>query len=226
VLDTAVALTTWQRGESPNDDASTKKLLAYLLYVCEKYDVTIVIIGHSNKGKHEQLADTVAGSAAWINSLRQAFIFLKDQEAEHQFVVCTVKSTLTGTFAAPYRTIPVHTLFTRPDGKDSVLCKVEIGETEWGYMAAMELVDAALGRDREEETQTDRKDAAIMQIVTTVLNQLNAGAASVDRQAVEVMLGRKVNRRHWQEADDALTTHHNVEVKTLARGRFAYELKK
>src|SRR5688572_29456405 len=31
VLDTAVALTTWGKSESPNDDASVKRLLAYLL---------------------------------------------------------------------------------------------------------------------------------------------------------------------------------------------------
>lgn len=55
VLDTVVGLTGWRKGESPNDDASVKKLLAYLQGVAERYDVTIAVIGHSNKGKHEYL---------------------------------------------------------------------------------------------------------------------------------------------------------------------------
>lgn len=69
VLDTAVGLTGWRKGESPNDDASVKKLLAYLQALAERYDVTIAFIGHANKAKHDYFADTVAGASAWTKVL-------------------------------------------------------------------------------------------------------------------------------------------------------------
>lgn len=80
VLDTAVALTTC-KSESPNADAAVKRLFAYLQSLCEKHEVTIGLIGHSNKGKHEEMSDGVAGSAAWVNSPRQAFIHMHDKRA-------------------------------------------------------------------------------------------------------------------------------------------------
>jgi hypothetical protein len=223
VLDTVVALTTWQRNESPNDDASTKRLLAYLFGLAQKYAITIIVIGHSNKGKHDVLADTVAGSAAWVNSLRQAFIFVHDQSVEHHNVVCTVKGTLTGTFAAQYRTEPVHRLFKRADGKDSVLCQVILGDIEWGRLDAYALVDSALGRDQDDD-EDDHNDTSVMQAVNTVLAQLRAGATSVSRDAVHSLTGQKIHNRLWKKVDSELTKH---PVKTVRgeRGKIFYERK-
>jgi hypothetical protein len=223
VLDTVVALTTWQRNESPNDDASTKRLLAYLFGLAQKYEVTIIVIGHSNKGKHDVLADTVAGSAAWVNSLRQAFIFVHDQSVEHHNVVCTVKGTLTGTFAAQYRTDPVHRLFKRADGKDSVLCQVILGDIHWGRLDGMALVDSALGRDQDED-EDDHSDTAVLQAANTVLSQLQAGAASVSRDAVQSLTGQKIHNRLWKKVDKELARH-PVKIVRGDRGKIFYERK-
>lgn len=223
VLDTLVALTTWQKHESPNDDASTKRLLAYLLQLCQQYDVTIIVIGHSNKGKHEQLADTVAGSSAWVNSLRQAFIFIHDQSVEYHNVVCTVKGTLTGTFAAPYRTEPVHRLFKRADGQDSVLCRVVIGDVEWGRLASLALVDSALGRNQEDEADDDN-DGAVRQAVTTVLERLQAETEPVSREMVHSLMGVKIHQRLWKKVEKELNAH-PVRIVRGARGTVLYARK-
>jgi hypothetical protein len=224
VLDTAVALTTWGKSESPNDDASVKRLLAFLLGLCEKHDVTIAIIGHSNKGKHDNLTDTVAGSSAWVNSPRQAFTHICDKRAEYSYVACTVKSTLTGTFAAEYSTHPVYTLARREQGPDSVLCRVNVAPIEWGFENAMALVDAALGRDEPlEEVRDSPKQIALRTIEHTVLNLLQAGGKSVDRDAVHVALGYKPERRHWKEVDHALQTQHDVTIRKGAHGKIWYE---
>ena len=221
-----MALTTWGKSESPNDDASVKRLLAYLLGLCEKYDVTIAIIGHSNKGKHDNLTDTVAGSSAWVNSPRQAFTHLRDTRAEYSFVACTVKSTLTGTFAAEYTTHPVYTLARRAEGRDSVLCRVAISPIEWGFENAMALVDAALGRDEQpDESRESPKQAAIMKIVATVMQLLHAGVGPVDRDAVHTAIGYRPERRHWKDADHVLQTDHGLEIKRGAHGKIFYEKK-
>lgn len=220
VLDTVVALTTWQRGESPNDDASTKRLLAYLFGLAQRYEITIVVIGHSNKGKHEVLADTVAGSAAWVNSLRQAFIFVHDQSVEHHNVVCTVKGTLTGMFAAQYRTDPVHRLFKRADGKDSVLCQVLLNDIHWGRMDSYALVDSALGRDQDED-EDDHNDVAVLQAANTVLDQLKKGALSVSRDAVHSLTGQKLHNRLWKKVDLELAKY-PVNIVRGSHGKIFY----
>lgn len=129
VLDTAVGLTGWRKGESPNDDASVKRLLAYLQSVAERYDVTIAIIGHSNKGKHEYFADTVAGASAWTNSPRLSFVHARDIREEHACVMRVAKTNLTTRFTTLYSTEPIHTLARRAEGADSVLVRVNIGLT-------------------------------------------------------------------------------------------------
>lgn len=226
VLDTAVALTTWGKSESPNDDASVKRLLAFLLGLCEKHGVTIAVIGHSNKGKHDNLSDTVAGSAAWVNSPRQAFTHIRDKSAEYTFVACTVKSTLTGTFAAQYTTRPIHTLATRPDGRDSVLCEVRVEPIEWGFESAMDLVNTALGKDQEtDEEQPSSKGSRIARIISTVIHLLTNSSPRVDREMVETALGEKQNKRHWQEADQTLSTGHGVLISKGAHGKTLYERK-
>ncbi|WP_301017958.1 AAA family ATPase [Thiothrix sp.] len=225
VLDTAVALTTWGKSESPNSDAAVKRLFAFLQGLCEKHDVTIGLIGHSNKGKHEELTDSVAGSAAWVNSPRQAFTHIHDKRAPNTCVVCTVKSTLTGDFAASYSTRPIHTLATRAEGMDSVLCTVDLMPIEWGYQQARALVEAARG-DNEEQGESgqrsSRKTASVEKIVTTVAQLFQEGVEQVDRPAVEARMGCEPSRRHWQEADNVLALAHKVKTTVGAHGRIFY----
>jgi hypothetical protein len=227
VLDTAVALTTWGKSESPNSDAAVKRLFAYLQGLCEKHEVTIGLIGHSNKGKHDEMSDAVAGSAAWVNSPRQAFIHMHDKRAPNTCVVCTVKSTLTGDFAASYSTRPIHTLASRQDGMDSVLCTVDLLPIEWGYQQARALVEAARG-DSEEQgggdaRRSSNKTTNIERVVTTVEQLLQQGAEQVDRDMVEQVMGYGVPRRHWQEADNVLALVHRVKTTVGARGRIYYQ---
>ena len=150
VLDTAVGLTGWRKGESPNDDASVKRLLAYLQGVAERYDVTIAIIGHSNKGKHEYFADTVAGASAWTNSPRLWFVHARDIREEHACVMRVAKTNLTTRFTTLYSTEPVHTLARRAEGADSVLVRVNFGLTVWGEDESMEVFEDATRKPPEE----------------------------------------------------------------------------
>lgn len=226
VLDTAVALTTWGKGESPNDDASVKRLIAYLYSLCDKHDVTIALIGHVNKGKHEHIADMVAGSGSWTSSLRQAFMHIYDKRAEYNYVVCTVKDTLTGAFAASYDTYPVHTLVERADGSDSVLCATQTRPIVWGYRNVKELIEDATDRDGvngAKQTPLNRKQERVAEIVTTLLKMLDAGGEPVTRKTVQDALGTPMNFRHWQEADAKLWTDHSVKAMPRGHAELVYE---
>ena len=50
ILGTIVALTTWTVSANPHSDEGGKSLLAYLRAIAIKHEVTIVVVGHSNKG--------------------------------------------------------------------------------------------------------------------------------------------------------------------------------
>lgn len=226
VLDTAVALTKWGPSENSNSDGGVKRLMATLKNLAEQYGLCIVVIGHSNKGQHDQLSDTVAGARAWTDSPRQAFVHLRDQRGNEQFVIVAVKHSLTGPFAQEYITDPVHTLRTRADGVDSVLCKVIATSTiQWGYSAAEQLASAAQGKDREDGSQplnsATRKNMSIDEAVTAVSRFVGVGVPNVTRKDVEKALGRKVSKRHWQEIDDALVAH-GIARKPIDHGEFQY----
>jgi hypothetical protein len=228
VLDTAVALTTWAKGESPNDDASVKRLIAFLYGLCERYSLTIALIGHINKGRHDYLADMVAGSGSWTSSLRQAFMHMHDQRAEYNYVLCTVKDTLTGPFACEYRTYPVHTLAQRADGSDSVLCAVLSQPIQWGYRNVRSLIASATARDDDDDAAagaTNQKWKQIGAVVTTVLQMLDSGVQPVTRKAVHETLRSSVSPRHWQEADNMLAIAHHVVGVPGPRGERMYQRK-
>lgn len=227
VLDTAVALTTWGASESPNSDAGVKRLMAYLQSLCEKHVVTIAVIGHSNKGKHDELSDSVAGALAWVSSPRQAFLHLHDKRAKNHFVVCTVKHSLTAFFATTYSTTPIHTLATRAEGSDTVLCRVDAWPIEWDYEHARMMIDAARGEAGQGGGTASRKQAkerSVSAIIATVVELLDEGG-KVDRKAVHDRLGYEPSRRHWIDADTGLAVTHEVITTTGEHGRLYYERK-
>lgn len=228
VLDTAVALTTWGKGESANDDGGVKRLTAYLLSLCDKHGLTIAIIGHVNKGKHDNLADTVAGSSSWTSSLRQAFMCAYDQGDEYSYAICTVKNSLTEPFAALYRTEPIHTLQTRSDGGSSVLCAVRLGPVSWGHAKVKALWDDATKKPEEASLGADspsKKQAAVHGIVQAMDALLREQpGASVTREQVEERIGSALNRRHWQLVDEMLERM-GVEQVNGERGRKMYRTK-
>lgn len=227
VLDTAVGLTTWGKGESPNDDASVKKLLGYLQNLAEQHDVTIGIIGHSNKGKHEYFADTVAGASAWTNSPRLSFVHAHDKREEHACVLRVAKTNLTTRFAATYTTHPVHVLHRREEGNDSVLCRVQFGPIVWGEDESLRLFDAATGKEVEEDAgrTLNNKWQIVERVMATLLPMVHAGGEPVTREAVHAALGLEVNRRHWQEVDNALAVAHGIVPTRGAHGRIHYARK-
>src|SRR6185295_1328467 len=109
--------------------------------LAEKHDLTIAFIQHANKGKHDHFADTVAGASAWTNSPRLSFVHATDRRTEHTYVMRVAKSNLTQPFGMTYETTPVHTLYERTEGNDSVLCRVTPGPVIWGDTDSMDMFD-------------------------------------------------------------------------------------
>ncbi len=228
VLDTAVGLTGWRKGETPNDDASVKKLLAYLQGVAEQYDVTIAIIGHSNKGKHEYFADTVAGSSAWTNSPRLSFVHARDIREEHANVMRVAKSNLTTRFTTLYSTEPVHTLHEREEGANSVLVRVNLGVTVWGEDESMEVFDDATRKPPEErdgEGGGGKKESLVGKVIETIVELVHTTPQQVTRDLVHQWLGREVSRREWSKIDERLRLaqfQYRVVIETGAQNKTLY----
>ena len=217
VLDTAVGLTTWAKNESPNDDAAVKKLLGHLQAIAEAGKLTIAIIGHANKGVHEHFADSVMGATAWTNSPRLSFMHASDLREEHAYVIVVAKTNLV-TFGASYRTEPVHVLYERKGGPDSVLVKVVPGETLWGEAKSMKLFRDATQKPKQ---QTEREDEGARLFIGTIEKAL-LEAESVTRQEVEELRGDVVDRRWWTWIDEQLKGHPTIVMKRGPKNRREY----
>lgn len=228
VLDTAVGLTGWRKGESPNDDASVKRLLAYLQGVAERYNVTIAIIGHSNKGKHEYFADTVAGASAWTNSPRLSFVHARDIREEHANVMRVAKSNLTTRFATLYSTEPVHTLHRRAEGADSVLVRVNIGLTVWGEDESMAVFEDATRKppeEREGEGGGGKKETLVGKVMDVLVEAVYRTGQPVTREQVHDLFGREVSRREWSKVDDRLKMmqfQHRIVIESGPQNKVLY----
>ncbi|MCK9543041.1 MAG: AAA family ATPase [Novosphingobium sp.] len=231
VLDTAVGLTGWRKGESPNDDASVKKLLAYLQGVAERYDVTIAIIGHSNKGKHEYFADTVAGASAWTNSPRLSFVHARDIREEHANVMRVAKSNLTTRFTTLYSTEPVHTLHKREEGANSVLVRVNIGVTVWGEDESMEVFEDATRKPQEDGeggSGGGKKKTLVEDAVNALVQAVYQTGEPVTRDMVHQLLNREISRREWGKVDERLRLvafNYGVVIETGAQNKVLYRKK-
>ncbi|KDB86862.1 AAA domain protein [Bordetella bronchiseptica OSU553] len=212
VLDTAVALTIWPSGQGPNDDASVKRLLAYMQALAEKHDVTIAFIGHNNKRSSqntEHFEDMVAGAGAWVTSPRVAFVHARDRREENSYVMRLAKPQLTPRFLVTYKTEPVHTLAQREDAPASVLCRVALGdEYIWGEDESASVFDAATGKDTEEDSGhvLEQRATTVQQVIDALVQMVhmtNAGQ-DVTRDMVHSALHRIVNGRRWKDVDDRL----------------------
>ena len=205
VLDTAVGLTGWSKGESPNDDASVKRLLSYLQALAQQHNLCIAIIGHANKGKHDHFADTVAGSGAWTNSPRLSFVHGRDRREDHAYVMRVAKSNLSSSFAVAYSTEPVLTLHQHQDGHASVMCKVNMEPVVWGEEESLDLYEAAIRRpDEDGDAGSDHKLSLIDRVLMTVVEQVHMADRPVTRDMVHAQLEREVSRRDWLKVDARL----------------------
>ncbi len=225
VLDTAVALTTWARGESANDDGGVKRLLAFLGGLAERENVTIAIIGHSNKAKNIEFADGVAGSAAWTNSPRLSFIHAVDRRGDFQFVARVAKSNLDQPFAVTYRTVDVHTLHKRADGPNTVLCKVELGEIVWGSAKSMDLFNAATQTfDDVKPSKKPKLEDHIIQQMIAFLSETEAG---LNRKEIETKMGRSISPRDWGKVDKKIDSEFwdTIEINKEDKNRHVYGLR-
>ncbi|MES3043732.1 PriCT-2 domain-containing protein [Sphingomonas faeni] len=226
VLDTAVGLTGWAKNESPNDDAAVKKLLGYLQALAEQYNLTIVAIGHANKGKHEHFADTVMGASAWTNSPRLSFVHASDVREDYSYVVRVAKTNF-DTFGMPYQTAPVHTLYERTNGPDTVLVRVVPGNIVWGEAASMEMFMDATKKPREDDEgggsggRGQTLPVGVLQaLVELVMEQ--APGECVTREQVELRLGKPVDRRRWTKVDEHLNLHPTVAIERGEKNRVLY----
>ena len=219
VLDTAVGLTTWTASAGPNSDEGVKRLLAYMQGLAEFHELTIAIIGHANKGKHDHFADVVMGATAWTNSPRLSFVHAADRREEYAYVIRVAKTNLV-TFGLPYHTEPVHTLYQRDDGPDSVLVKVVPGAIVWGEMASMEMWEEAttIAKEDDEGGFVDTRKLTVADIVRNKLVEMvhSGQDAFITRQQVECQLPDvKINRGQWAKVDMDLRQGqfvHKVEV--------------
>lgn len=229
VLDTAVGLTGWRKGESPNDDASVKKLLAYLQALAERYEVTIAIIGHSNKGKHEHFADTVAGASAWTNSPRLSFVHARDIREEHANVMRVAKTNLTTRFTTLYSTEPVHVLHRRAEGADSVLVRVSVGLTVWGEDESMEVFEDATRppkADDDGDGGGGKKESLVMKVIGALVQAVYQTGQPVTREQVHALIGREISRREWQKVDERLRLaqlQYRVVIETGPQNKVLYQ---
>lgn len=205
VLDTAVGLTGWSKGESPNDDASVKRLLSYLQALAQQHNLCIAIIGHANKGRHDHFADTVAGSGAWTNSPRLSFVHARDRREDYAYVMRVAKSNLSSSFAVAYSTEPVLTLHQHEDGHASVMCRVNMEPVIWGEEESLDLFDAATRKPEEErEGGGDHKASLTEKVLMAVVELAHMADQTVTRDMVHSQLGREVSRREWLKVDDRL----------------------
>jgi len=224
VLDTAVGLTGWGKGESPNDDAAVKKLLGFLQALAERYNLTIVAIGHANKGKHEHFADTVMGASAWTNSPRLSFVHAADVREDYAYVMRVAKANF-DTFGVPYKTQPVHTLYERANGPDTVLVRAVPGDIVWGEAASMEMFMETTKKPREDDEGGGERgqalDAGALQVLVEMVLELQPGEC-ITREDVEREYGGPVNRRRWAKIDEHLNLHPILTVERGDKNRVLY----
>lgn len=228
VLDTIVALTKWERNQNANDDSSVKNLIAFLEGTAQEYGVCIAIVGHSNKGKHDEFSDAVMGARAWVDSPRLSFVHAKDYRDEYAFVIRAAKNNLGPKFAASYRTIPVHTLHKRDwiQGADTVLCTVEVSpEGIQLGMAAADLWDEATVKTKSEAEAGGPRRAGggraekVLECLLKVVAEAN-GPVGREQVAFQIALRHgdmKIHRSDWAKVDQLLAERGYLMVKAHKR---------
>ena len=207
VLDTIVALTTWDKNANSYSDEGVKRLLAYLRGVADRHDVTIAVVGHSNKGKHEHFADSVMGATAWVNSPRLSFLHAKDRVTDGQFIVRLAKGNEVPEFAQTFRLHMVHELAQIADGPKAGMSKATPLARVWGGIEAAALWDevTTVAKDGEEGGFVDRRKPTLVDEVTTAVVELTGlVAVPVSREMVHAKLGRTIHNREWTRVDERL----------------------
>lgn len=222
VLDSITALVTWTKGESPNDEASVKRLVGHIDRLAQVEGVAILMIGHMNKNKgHDHIADTISGSLAWTSSTRLSYILQKVPEQDFVGFIRTAKSNLGAHFGSFYHTVPVHQMAPNIDGFRAALCGVEFdGQRIYGEqnlrMALAEDDDPMVKRMGERQ---EKINAAM----TIALDALKDGTVKTRADLDARFNQLKVNRRLWLALDLELEAK-KVQITKGERGVYCYQL--
>jgi hypothetical protein len=225
VLDTIVALTTWDKQAGANSDEGVKRLMAFLRGIAERHSVTIAVVGHANKGKHDHFADSVMGATAWTTSPRLSFMHAKDRTTEDQIIVRLAKGNEVPEFAQMFRLHRVHDLAQIADGPKAGMSKVEPLSRVWGSMKAEELwnevttVPKDYGDGDGGGYVDHSKTTVVSKVTAKLVEMVHAGQDQfITRGQVESQLPDvKVNRAQWAKVDRDLRQFqflHKVEVAT------------
>jgi hypothetical protein len=148
----------------------------------------------------------VMGASAWTNSPRLSFVHAKDEREDYAYVLRIAKTNLV-TFGASYKTEPVHTLYERADGPDSVLVRVVPGPIVWGDADSMELWNEATRKPKDGDEDGgggSHKQTLVDKALGTVVEIAHSTGEPVTRDLVHQWLGREVSRREWSKVDDKL----------------------
>jgi hypothetical protein len=222
VLDSISALVTWGKGESPNDEASVKRLVGHIDRLAQAEGVAILMIGHMNKNKgHDHIADTISGSLAWTSSTRLSYILQKVPEQDFVGFIRTAKSNLGSHFGSFYHTVPVHQMAPNVDGFRASLCGIEFdGQRIYGeHNLRMAIAD----EDDPMIKRMDEKQEKIDAAVKIALDELKDSAPKT-RADLEVRFNKlKVNRRLWLAVDLELTAK-RVQITTGQYNTKYYQL--
>lgn len=216
VIDTAVALTTWERQAGANSDEGVKRLMSFLRAVAEHHDVTIALIGHSNKGKHEHFADSVMGATAWVNSPRISFIHAKSMQVEGHVIVRVAKSNEIPHMAEIFSVHMVQELHQFADGPKAGLMKVFPRSRVWGAQQAEELWDEVTAKPKDEDDSFgsgQKPSSAVENAVQMIVETLMTTAATeLTRADVEQRLNdagkSKPDRHRWLKVDAFFVAGH------------------
>ena len=221
VLDAIVTLVTWQNKGGPNDDAEVKKLLSFVDRTAQEEDVSILLIGHLNKGKgHAHMADAVLGAAAWTNSLRLSYLLQKLPDEDYTGFIRTAKSNMGTHFGAFYRTEPVYQMQANIDGYKPTLCKVEW--TSERIYGARDLA-LAMGESKDEATKAmNARDIRIKDIADRIL-QILQNKNQLPRAIIPHELGHNVTGRDWTSIDPLLRSQ-GVKIENGERNKMYYQL--
>lgn len=213
VLDAIVALVAWGQKENPNDDASVKRLLRFVDSMARKHQISILFIGHTNKGKdHKDIADSVAGSGAWTSSVRLAYLLQSVPEYDFTGIIRVIKTNILEFFCQYFKTVPVHHMKPNSDGHSAVLCKTELTSTRvYGLKNIEQEVDTEDGELTKKQIERKLKINALAEKTMSVLY---SGQLMSRKEIEQAIVPMRIIPREWQALEPLLiergvtATHH------------------